>query len=121
MEEKNKMPALDEKTKMEIISMINEVPVSKPKGYTLEEIADMREFVKWQANESKKKITEHVISLQKSNPFSEAAAASSLPGKMGHIALKLLNGLNYIDYAILGFSLFKGVRKVTSLFRKNKK
>lgn len=91
------------------------------KGYTLEEIRYQRALVALQAEFCKTKIIKSIHNLQKSNPLSPTSAATSLPGKAGAVALKLVNGLNYLDYAVLGFSLFSGVKKFLSFFKKKKK
>ena len=96
-------------------------PEGKFSGYTLEEIRYQRALVAMQAEFCKSKILRSINSVQKINPLSPTGAASSLPGKAGAVALKLLNGLNYLDYAVLGFSLFSSVRKFLSVFKKKKK
>lgn len=92
------------------------------KGYTLEEIRYQRALVTLQKEFCKTKINRNLRNLQKVNPFSAAASSSTtLPGKVGMVAGKLLTGLNYLDYAIIGFSLFGSVRKVLSFFKRRKK
>ena len=90
-------------------------------GYTIEEIRYQRALVAMQSEFCKAKIMKSLNNLQKANPLSPTSAATSIPGKAGAVALKLLNGLNYLDYAVLGFSLFSGVRKFFSFFKKKKK
>jgi len=96
-------------------------PENKFKGYTLEELRYQRALVLLQKEFCKSKITRNVNNLQKSNPLSPSVAASSLPGKVGFVASKLLTGLNYLDYAMIGFSLFGAARKLFSIFRRKKK
>ena len=95
-------------------------PNEEFKGYTIEEIRYQRALVALQADFCKNKALKCLSNLQKTNPLSPTSAASSLPGKAGAVALKLLNGLNYVDYAVLGFSLFSSLKKVYSFFRKKK-
>lgn len=90
-------------------------------GYTLEEIRYQRVLIALQADFCKNKIFKSFNNLQKANPFSPSGGSSSLTGKVGNVALKLVNGLNYLDYAVLGLSLFKSFRKITSLFKKKNK
>lgn len=90
------------------------------KGYTLEELRYQRALVLLQKEFCKSRIMRHVNNLQKSNPLSPSSAAGSLPGKVGAVASKLLAGLNYLDYAMIGFSLFGAVRKVFSIFKRKK-
>ncbi len=96
-------------------------PEVKFKGYTLEEIRYQRALVALQKEFCKTKIYRNVNNLKKSNPLTPQGAASSLPGKVGFMATKLMSGLNYLDYAMLGFSVFNSARKVFSFFRKKKK
>ncbi|MDE6097113.1 MAG: hypothetical protein K2G52_13105 [Muribaculaceae bacterium] len=97
-------------------------PESRFKGYTLEEIRYQRALVTLQKEFCRNKLNRNLKNLHKSNPFSTAASASgSIPGKLSLLAGKLLTGLNYIDYAMIGFSMFGTVRKVMSLFHRKKK
>lgn len=97
-------------------------PENKFKGYTLEEIRYQRALVALQKEFCKTKLNRNIHNLQKANPLTSASAsASSLPGKFGAIAGKLLTGLNYLDYAMIGFSAFNSVRKVFSFFHRKKK
>ena len=91
------------------------------KGYTIEEIRFQRALLAMEADFSKTKILKSWNNLQKMNPLSPASAASSLPGKAGSIAFKLIKGLNYMDYVMLGWSLFNGSRKVLSFFKGRRK
>lgn len=91
------------------------------KGYTLEEIRYQRALVALQKEFCKTKILRNVHNLQKSNPLAPSSAVKSMPGKVGFVASKLLTGLNYLDYAMLGFSLFSSARKVYSFFHRKKK
>ena len=99
----------------------NILEVSEFKGYTIEEIRFQRALVAMQADFCKTKFLKEWSNIQKLNPLSPSAD-SSLPMKAaGSIALKMAKGLNYLDYIILGISVFSGVRKITSIFRRNKK
>lgn len=91
------------------------------KGYTLEEIRYQRALVALQKEFCKTKILRNVHNLQKTNPLSPSSTVKSMPGKVGFVASKLLTGLNYLDYAMLGFSLFSSARKVYSFFHRKKK
>lgn len=91
------------------------------KGYTVEELKYRRALVALQKEFCETRILKNVAALQKSNPFSPSTAASSIPGKIGFVASKLLTGLNYLDYAMIGFSMFGSARKVYSFFHKKKR
>ena len=100
-----------EKVAKEIMTPENEF-----KGYTIEEIRFHRALVAMEADFCKTKMQKGWNNLQKSNPFSPSSG-STLPVKAGSIAMKLVKGLNYADYIMLGISLFSGARKVMSLFK----
>lgn len=91
------------------------------KGYTIEELRYQRALVTLQKEFCKSKLERNINTLKKTNPLSPTTAASSLPGKFGVVATKLLSGLNYLDYAMLGFSLFGSAKKVYSFFHRKKK
>lgn len=91
------------------------------KGYTLEELRYQRALVTLKKEFCKAKLVKNFDKLKNTNPFSPSSAAGNLPSKSRFIITKLLTGLNYLDYAVLGFSIFNSVRKVTSIFRRKKK
>ncbi|MDE5888148.1 MAG: hypothetical protein K2J48_11375 [Muribaculaceae bacterium] len=93
-------------------------PEDNFKGYTLEEIRYQRALVALHKEFCKTKINRVSSQLTHSNPFS--SSSSSLPGKVGFFAGKLLTGLNYMDYAMLGFNLFGSAKKIYSFFKKKK-
>lgn len=111
---------MKEKNKKEQTSR-NILETSEFKGYTIEEIRFQRALVAMQADFCKTKFLKEWQNIQKLNPLSPSSD-SSLPMKAaGSIALKMAKGLNYLDYIILGISVFSGVRKFTSFFRRRKK
>lgn len=89
-------------------------------GYTIEEIRFQRAMLALQADFCKTRLLKSWNNVQKANPLNPSSG-SGLPARAGSIALKMAKGLNYMDYALLGFSLFSGVRKFLSIFRKVKK
>ena len=95
-------------------------PEKEFKGYTIEEIRFQRALVALEADFCKTKILKGVKRLQDLNPLMPGNK-SSLPGKAGALALKMVNGLNYVDYILLGLSVFKGTRKIFSFFKGRKK
>lgn len=90
------------------------------KGYTIEEIRFQRALVAMEAEFCKTKINRTWSNIQDSNPLMPGNK-SSFTGKAGAIALKMINGLNYLDYVLLGLSVFKGAKKMFSLFSGRKK
>ena len=90
------------------------------KGYTIDELRFQRKLKSKEIDFCRAKLNRHWENLQGLNPLMPGNK-TSLPGKAGAVALKLLNGLNYLDYILLGLSVFKGTRKVFSFFRVKRK
>lgn len=89
-------------------------------GYTLDEIRHHRAIMAVRKEFAKAKAFENVSTLKDRNPFgsnSKLKAAS----RLGTIPMKLVKGLNYTDYIMLGISTFSTAKKLFSLFRKKKK
>ncbi|MCH5228227.1 MAG: hypothetical protein J1F16_10525 [Muribaculaceae bacterium] len=95
-------------------------PKKEFKGYTIEELRFQRALIAMEADFCKTKMCKSVTNLQEANPFM-SGGKTSIPGKAGAIALKMLTGLNYLDYALLGMSAFKGARKIYSFFKGKRK
>lgn len=89
------------------------------KGYTIEEIRFKRALVAMEADFCKTKITKCFANIQSINPLNPDNK-STLTGKAGSLAMKMVSGLNYLDYILIGASLFKGAKKVVSLFKGRK-
>lgn len=94
-------------------------PEKEFQGYTIEEIRFKRALVAMEMDFCKTKMSKSWDNIQQSNPFMPGNK-SSFSGKAGSIALKMFNGLNYLDYALIGLSVFKGAKKVFSFFRKGR-
>lgn len=91
------------------------------RGYTLEELRYQRALVALKKEFSQTKFLRNIDGVKKSDFLSPQRVVSSIPGRFGSVASKVFSGLSYLDYAMLGFSIFKSIRKLTSLFRKKKK
>lgn len=90
----------------------------KFKGYTLEELRYQRAIVALKREFAKSKTLAGASKLKKHNPLSSDGGKLPLKGKFGGIAGRIFTGLNYMDYIMLGYSLFKSGRKIFSFFRK---
>ena len=95
------------------------------KGLTISEIRYQRALVALQKEFCKENISAGMRKLQASLPFNKSndstSGSKSSAGRVGAIAGKLLGHMNYLDYAIIGFSAFSNIKKVFRLFKKNKK
>lgn len=104
------------------VSLPARIPDARPKftGFTLDEIRHMRALIAVKKEFAKARLIEDVDLLKERNPFAEGSSLKAA-GRIGTLPLKIMKGLNYTDYIMLGFSAFGSIRKIFSLFRKNKK
>ena len=93
---------------------------SEFRGYSLEELRYQRallllkrEFLKEKAMNTIDDAKKRVPVLNGKSPLSNISPS----GIMGRV----VKGLNYADYLMLGFAVFNAGKKVFSLFRKRKK
>ncbi|MDE7409928.1 MAG: hypothetical protein K2N09_07890 [Muribaculaceae bacterium] len=112
---------------MEEIKRINSDKVVKPvedplqfDGYTLDEIRHQRALIAVRKEFSKAKLFEQLEVLRERNPFAPDGSIKAA-GRLGSIPVKIIRGLNYTDYILMGVSAFGAARKVFSFFKKKKK
>jgi len=91
----------------------------KFKGYALEDIRYQRALVALRKEFCKSRLINETRNLSRYNPLNPQSKSSTI-GKCGAIAGKLLGRLSYLDYAMVGFSIFNTGRKVFSLFKRRK-
>ncbi|MCM1490531.1 MAG: hypothetical protein NC095_06875 [Muribaculum sp.] len=94
-------------------------PAMEFNGFTLDEIRHHRALLSVRKEFAKAKVLEKVDNVKERNPFagnSKMKAAS----RLGSLPLKLMKGLNYTDYILLGISTFGTLKKAFSFFRKKK-
>lgn len=92
------------------------------KGYSLSDLHYRRALVAMQKEIAKDKVLTNVLKLQRHSPFSkDFGKGKGTVGKVSAVAQKITNGLNYFDYAMLGYTLFNSGRKIFSFFRRVKK
>ncbi len=89
-------------------------------GYTLDEIRHNRALIAVRKEFAKAKIVEELNGLKDRNPFAPDGTLKAA-SRLGSIPMKIVKGLNYTDYVMLGISAFGTMKKVFSLFRKKKK
>ena len=88
------------------------------KGYSIEEIRYQRALVDLQREFCKSKMLHNVNGMKKRGFWGTVSGGGSKVSRVGGIATKLLTGLSYIDYAMLGMSLFGSGRKIYKFFKK---
>ncbi len=89
-------------------------------GFTLDEIRHHRALIAVRKEFAKAKILEQVDSLKERNPFAPDGSLKAA-ARLGNVPMKIMRGLNYTDYIMMGISAFGTFRKVFSLFKKKKK
>lgn len=89
------------------------------KGYTMDELRYQRALIALKREYSKESIQESLAKVRKDSPFSEHGKRN-LAGNIGGVAGKIIGGLNYFDYILLGFSAFGTIRKVLHFFHRKK-
>ena len=88
------------------------------KGYTLDELRYQRAVLALKAEYCKERIFETAEELHKKTPFSSQGQKIYAKG-LGGILGKIVSGLSYVDIALVGFSAFNSIRKISSIFRKH--
>lgn len=91
----------------------------KIKGLTIREIRHRRALVLLQKEFCKEKMQYNALKLKNSSPFSKDYSGKAKPlGRASGIASRFIKGMNYVDYAMIGYSIFTHVRKIASIFKK---
>lgn len=93
----------------------------KPKfaGYTLDDLRYRRAVVALRKEFAREKLVEDYENVRHWSPFAQDGKGKKA-SKAATIARKLIGGLNYLDYAMIGLSLFSSARKVAGFFKPKK-
>lgn len=94
-------------------------PEKNFKGYTIEELRYQRALVALQKEFCKSKVLHKVEKIRNRKFFDNDKGGSKI-SKIGSLATRLLTGLNYLDYVMIGMSLFGSGRKVYKFFKRSK-
>ena len=96
---------------------ISAIPMFK--GYTMEELRYQRALVAMKKEFCKESVLESIAAIQNRSIFGKNPNGKlSRSSRIGGILSKLMSGLNYVDYAVLGMSVFNSGKKVLGLFKK---
>lgn len=98
-------------------------PIEEPEefgGYTLDEIRHRRALIAVRKEFAKEKMLQEVEKLKDRNPFAPDGSLKAA-ARLGSIPMKIVKGLNYTDYIMMGISAFGTMKKLFSFFRKKKK
>lgn len=96
-----------------------ENPSLEFEGFTLDEIRHHRALIAVRKEFAKARMFEKMESVKERNPFAPGGKLKAA-SRLGSIPLKLMKGLNYTDYILIGLSAFGTLRKAFSFFRKKK-
>lgn len=89
------------------------------KGYTLSELRYQRALTALKREYAKEKVGKKVNHLRSRSVFGGSSKKNKLASATGMLS-KAVSGLNYADYAMLGFSLFSSARKMIGMFKRKK-
>lgn len=106
------------------------VPINEPheeaphknesfKGYSMEELRYQRALVALRKEFCKSKIAHNAKRIRKQGFFGKNGTTSRV-AHVGSLATKVIAGLGYLDYVMIGMSLFGTGRKVYRFFRGKK-
>lgn len=103
------------------IEVADKVMDETPKfaGYTLDDLRYRRAVVALQKEFAREKIAEDFDRVRHWSPFAQDGKGKKI-SRVGSLAKKLIGGLNYLDYAMIGFSLFSSARKMIGFFKPRK-
>ncbi len=90
------------------------------KGYSLEELRYQRALIALRKDFCVAKIAENFDTIRKRGIFGGSGETKRGP-MVGSIAKKVISGLGYLDYVMIGVSLFGTGKKVFNFFRGRKK
>ncbi len=89
-------------------------------GFTLDEIRHNRALIAVKKEFAKAKVLEQLDALKDRNPFAPDGSIKAA-ARLGTLPSKIMRGLNYTDYIMMGISAIGTVRKVFSFFQKKEK
>lgn len=92
---------------------------SEFKGYSMEELRYQRAMLLLQKEFCKSKILREINQLKERSIFSRFNKESKTT-RWGSLTTKLLSGLNYLDYAMVGASLFGTGKKIYKFFKRKR-
>ncbi|MBD5277841.1 MAG: hypothetical protein HDS32_01180 [Bacteroides sp.] len=102
-----------------IVSNADQPQPEEFKGFSLDEIRHHRALIAVRKEFAKAKIAEEVEGLKDRNPFAPDGTLKAA-SRLGSLPMKIVKGLNYTDYIMMGISAFGTARKVFSFFKKKK-
>lgn len=94
--------------------------VKEFKGYTIEELRYQRALVALQKEFCKSKVLHNLNKVRNKKLFGSDGNTSKI-ARVGNIASKVFSGLNYLDYIMIGMSLFGSGKKLYNFIKGKRK
>lgn len=108
---------------VEVKKVEENLPMELPKefkGYSIEELRYQRALIALRKDFCTAKILENFETIRKRGIFGGNGESKKGP-MIGSVAKKLISGLGYLDYIMIGVSLFGTGKKVFDFFRGRKR
>lgn len=90
------------------------------KGYTIEELRYQRALVALQKEFCKSRVLHKIDKMRNRKILGDGGGSSKL-ARVGSLAAKIFSGLNYLDYAMIGMSVFGSGRKIYKFIKGKRK
>lgn len=92
------------------------------KGYSIDELKYQRAFILLQREFTQAKLAEIMqrFTNKNSSIYNHNKSKKQSPFGVGNILGRIVKGLDYLDYAVLGLSVFSTGKKIFSVFRRRK-
>lgn len=108
---------------VEVKKVEENLPMELPKefkGYSIEELRYQRALIALRKDFCTAKIVENFEAIRKRGVFGGSGESKKGP-MIGSVAKKVISGLGYLDYVMIGASLFGTGKKIFNLFRGRKR
>lgn len=113
---------MENKTEVIVTQDYLPVPMDQKKefkGYSMEELRYQRAILLMKKEFCKSKIIHDIDRVRRNGIFGRFKGETKTH-RIGSLTTKLLSGLNYLDYAMVGASLFGTGKKIYNLFKHKK-
>ena len=112
----------DSKKKLPVPGDLDRLAPEKVKGLTMSELRYQRALLALEKEFCKEKMNISLMRVRNYSPFKSSGSSSTLGsmGKVASVAGKLFSKASYLEYAMVGFSIFSTVKKFYSRIKKKK-
>lgn len=96
---------------------MNPSDVAEFKGYTIDELRYQRALVMFKKEFCKEKLSDSLNNLKTLSPLKHSNGNNGRLFSKSGIISKIFKSLDYVDYAMMGYSIFKSIKKFSSKFK----